>query len=121
MLLTCNGAFAYGEFHYGALGRTGGMSRPSFGSNAAFLPRNRQAIASRVRQVKRYNAETYAIRNRNNFNFNINSNTGNGNSRMMSSTMASRTTSSTQPSRFNRSYKISTQKSYTKNGITYYN
>lgn len=100
----------------------GGMrhSINNFGSNAGFTPRNIRREQARRRAVAREEAITNAINS-------IGRNNGyNGmNSRMYanySQRSVSRTAVVEQQSRFDRNYTPArTTKSYTRNGVTYYN
>lgn len=86
------------------------------GRNAAFLPKNTAAAARRHRAIAREEAITRAIANYgNNKPYN---NSGCCNNRR-TNTIAS--SAPAQISRLNKSYTVKTQKSYTRNGITYYN
>lgn len=66
-----------------------------FGRNALFLPENTARAGSRARQIEMQRAMTQAL--------------------------ASNMNSQNEVSRYDRSYTVRTQRSYTKNGITYYN
>ena len=107
-----------------------------YGSNALFLPQNAARAGRASRMVARQKAVTRAIRaqalkTESEAFATINNSIGaNGNNiaalRGSSAYSGARTLSqaSTAPaevSRFSRNYKIPTQKTYTRNGVTYYN
>lgn len=113
---TSNLAFATYEVQYMNTGAPKNFTQVAFGSNAPWLPGNRELHAQRVRQVRRYNAETEAIRNRNNINLNINTNGNRGNNILTKESSVSLKNEATT------SKKVETKKftSSTCNGITYY-
>lgn len=113
---TSNLAFATYEVQYMNTGAPKNFTQVTFGSNAPWLPGNRELHAQRVRQVRRYNAETEAIRNRNNINLNINTNGNRSNNILTKESSVSLKNDATT------SKKVETKKftSSTCNGITYY-
>ncbi len=97
-------------------GRSHSVNR--YGTNAAFAPHTRARIVAKQRQIRRYNAITKALENygsRSAYGMG-----GYGGAYGMSS-RANRAYVAEQPSRFSKDYTIKPQKSYTRNGITYYN
>ena len=112
LLLTTTTANATYHVHYmntGAVSHSHyGAPRPisaSFGRNAAFTPAGRARIASTRRHYAHLRGEQARCANC-------------YNKRPVIST-ASR--APMEISRFNKNYKITAQKTYTRNGITYYN
>lgn len=93
----------------------------AFGSNAPWLPGNREMKAQRIREVRRYNAETEAIRNmyRQNINLNINTNTNGGNKKIQTE---DHTVSLNENNPMANLPKVEAKKftSVTCHGITYY-
>lgn len=77
-----------------------------FGTNAGFAPQNIRRAQVRNRAIARQKAMTRGARQyANNYN----------------NTAYSRPIQPAQMSRFNKNYKISTQRAITRNGVTYYN
>lgn len=94
-----------------------------YGTNAAFAPHTRARAMVRQRHINRYNAITKAIGNygsRGGYNMGAYGMGGYGGGYGVPR-MAQRTYVAEQPSRFSKEYTIKPQKSYTRNGITYYN
>lgn len=116
---TSNLAFATYEVQYMNTGAPKNFTQIAFGSNAPWLPGNREIHAQRVREVRRYNAETEAIRNRNNHNINLNLNT---NGKRNSNILSNESSVSMKKEATSTSKKVETKKftSSTCNGITYY-
>lgn len=80
----------------------------NFGSNAGFTPANIRRAQIRQRAINREKAMTRAMARQ----------IASGYSGQQSTTTAQRPT---QISRFNKNYKISAQKTSTRNGVIYYN
>lgn len=98
-----------------------GVSRSvhRYGTNAAYTPYNRTMTARRNREVRRYKAVTRAIQtgayNQSRVGYN-------GYGGGYSGAYRAQSAASAEPmSRLNKNYTIKTQKSYTRDGITYYN
>lgn len=117
------------EYIYGAGGRqpiariSHGQVRPihNFGSNALFTPQNAIRAGARNRAIAREKAMTRAIANcgtrRVGYGYGYGGGYGYG---AQVATQTART-APVEISRFDKNYKISTPKSYTRNGITYFN
>jgi hypothetical protein len=104
-----NNAGAMSTIRHGAYRTT---PAHNFGSNAAFLPRNAALTSQRNRAAQREKAMTRAMANQyrnNGYNRNISANT------------SAAPVATQQISRFSKDFTIAPQKSYTKNGVTYYN
>ena len=119
IMFTSLSANATYSVHFGNTGRPafavhGGMVRRSintFGSNAAFLPSNRALAGQRQRAIARERAITRAL-----------SSMGNPYAGRCNRTYSYNANAvAVEPSRFSRDYTPRTQKSYTRDGITYYN
>ncbi len=115
ILMTCMSAQATQFVRYSITGRPIVRSSTHFGRNALYTPANRMRAGARSRAYAREKAITRAI-----------SSMGQrcyagaqGGYIPMRNSVAS-TPIATQ-SRFNKNYVIRTPKSYTRNGITYYN
>lgn len=113
ILLTSTTAHATYHVHYmntGAVSHSHyGAPRPisaSFGRNAAFTPANRARLAATRRHYAHLRGEQPRCANC-------------YNRKPVITTTASR--APIEVSRFNKNYKITSQKPYTRNGITYYN
>lgn len=124
IMLTSLSANATYSVHFGNTGRPafavhGGTMRRSintFGSNAAFTPENRALAGQRMRAIARERAITKAIGSMGNYG---NTYARGGYNRAYSYRAAS--TVAVEPSRFSKDYTPRTQRSYTRDGITYYN
>lgn len=113
LLITSTTANATYHVHYmntGAVSHSHyGAPRPvsaSFGRNAAFTPANRARLATTRRHYAHLRGEQAKCANC-------------YNKRPVITTAASH--APVEISRFNKNYKITAQKTYTRNGITYYN
>lgn len=115
ILLTCLDANATTQVFFGNTGRpsyrVSGAYRSTtsvhrFGTNAGFAPQNIRRAQVRNRAIQRQKAMTRAARQY----------AGN-----YHNTGYSRPIQPAQISRFNKNYKISTQKPVIRNGVTYYN
>lgn len=113
-------SFGY-EIKYMETGAVKNFTPIAFGSNAPWLPGNREMKAQRIREVRRYNAETEAIRNmyKQNINLNINTISNGGNNRVQTQ---EHTVSLDQNNPNANQPKTEVKKftSATCNGITYY-
>ncbi|MBD5403181.1 hypothetical protein HDR58_10375 [bacterium] len=89
----------------------------NFGSNAAFSPEQTARAAQRIRRHQREDAINRAISNFGQYN-NMNNRPILNNPMTNRNTIASQRT---EVSRFDKNYTVPNRKSYTKNGITYYN
>lgn len=100
-----------------------GLSRSihRYGTNAAFAPHNVRRASVRQRQIRRYNAITKAIENSGRRGYGMGYGMGGYGGGYSMSRMGQRAYVAEQPSRFSKDFVIKPQKSYTRNGITYYN
>ena len=117
-ITSSSSAFGYYEVKYMETGAVKNFTPVAFGSNAPWLPGNRERQAQRARAVRRYNAETEAIKNMYRPNINLNINTNNNNKMQKTEGLAavednnlSTISSKVTPKKFT---------SATCNGITYY-
>jgi len=125
LLATCDGVLATTSVRYNNAGARMTISRGTraprsavtFGRNAGFTPAYRRAAGRRMRAIERHKAITRAIANQ-------------GCPGMYPNRYPNRypvmyysqSNAPIEISRFNRNYTITpVQKSYTRNGITYYN
>lgn len=114
------------EYIYGAGGRQpiARVSRGqvhsihNFGSNALFTPQNASRAGARNRAIAREKAMTRAIANCGNRRVGYGYGSRYGYGAQVAETAH---VAPVEISRFDKNYKISTPKSYTKNGITYFN
>ena len=67
-----NGLEPLWPYKYININDTKFVKNGAFGSNAPWLPGNREMQGYKSRAIRRYNAETHAIKNRNNYNVNLN-------------------------------------------------
>ena len=117
------------EYIYGAGGRQPiarvqhGQMRPihNFGSNALYTPQNAMRAGARNRAIAREKAMTRAIANSCTRRAGYGYNRGYGYSNYGTQVATQATPAPVELSRFDKNYRISTPKSYTKNGITYFN
>ncbi len=115
------------EYIYGAGGRqpiarvSHGQVRSihNFGSNALFTPQNAIRAGARNRAIAREKAMTRAIANYGTGRVGYGYGGGYGYGTQVATQTAR--TAPVEISRFDKNYKISTPKSYTRNGITYFN
>lgn len=122
---TCLSANAY-SVHYMnghpvSVNYSNGYSRSinNFGRNAAFLPQTQARAARYRRAVARQVAITKAIENMGNNRYP--SRCGYGAPNRINHINTASAVTSGNVSRLNRNYSIKSQKSYSRNGITYYN
>jgi hypothetical protein len=112
-------AFGY-EIQYMNTGAPKIFTPVAFGSNAPWLPGNREMQGYKSRAIRRYNAETHAIKNRNNYNINLNLNT-NSNSNNLRTTESYSANAPTTTTATNTEAKTKQKfTSATCHGITYY-
>lgn len=115
IFFTCLDANATTQVFFGNTGqpsyRVSGAYRSTssvhrFGTNAGFAPQNIRRAQIRNRVINRQKAMTRSAKQC---------------CRRYNTTAHTRTSAPAQISRFNKNYKISTQKTVTRNGVTYYN
>lgn len=99
-------AFGYYEVNYMSTGAPKNFTPVTFGSNAPWLPGNREYHSQRAREIRRFNAETEAIKNMHNKNINLNITTNEANNNNSAPTVTTTKTIKKTPA--------------TCNGVTYY-
>lgn len=114
IFMTCMPVEATQFVRYSITGRPMVQTRTHFGSNALFTPANRMRAGARSRAYAREKAMTRAI-----------SSMGQRSCARPRNYIPMRNSVASTPiatqSRFDKNYVVRTQKSYTRNGITYYN
>ena len=110
-------AFGY-EVQYMNTGAPKTFTHVAFGSNAPWLPGNREMQGYKSRAIRRYNAETHAIKNRNNYNVNLNLNTNNNPNKTLTESYNANAPEATKTNIKTKAKPKFT--SATCNGITYY-
>ena len=120
--ITTSSASAYYEVQYMNTGAVKNFTPVRFGQNAPIgSGPQHDEYTYRVREVKRYNATTEAIRNQNNYNINLNVNNKNTKVQPNEASVAMNDDITPQSETTPKVTKVKPFSPVTCNGITYYN
>ena len=117
-ITSSSATFGY-EVKFMETGAVKNFTPVAFGSNAPWLPGNREMKAQRIREVRRYNAETEAIRNMYRQNINLNINT-NGDNKRIQTEEHTVSLNENNPTANLQKAEVKKFTSATCNGVTYY-